>query len=97
MGQSASFRGSRLDSTAHERVNLRGASGLHLSTRANTSGCAASFSSEAVCSLGAGTLTGSSTLGLGDEALSVGAEVMGSFLTTSNMLRSSRSPLSSRG
>ena len=44
-----------------------------------------------------GTLIGSSTLGLGDVALSAAAGVMGSSLTTSNMLGSSRSPLSSRG
>ena len=40
-----------------------------------------------------GTLTGSS----GNEALSAGARVTGSFITTSNMLRFNRSLLSSRG
>ena len=65
--------------------------------RANSSGCVAASGSKVVGLLGAGTLINSSTLDLGDGALSTKARVMGSFLTTLNMLRSSRPPLSSRG
>ena len=97
MDQSASSRGGGPDSSAHERVNPRGASCLFLSTRANSSSCVASSGSksEVVWSLWVGTPIGSSTLGLGDEALSADVAVMGSFLPTSNMSRSHRSPLSS--
>ena len=45
---------------------------------------------------GVGTPISPSALGLGDGAFSAGAGVMGSFLTMSNMSRSSRSLLSSR-
>ena len=84
------------DSSAHKRVNPAGASGLLIGTRAKSLGFPASSGSKAVGLLGGGTPTDSSTVGTSTEALSAGARVMGSFFTTSNMLRSSRSPLSSR-
>ena len=70
--------------------------------RANSVEWAASSGSEAGCSLEAGRSIGSSSLGLdfssGDEALCVGTGgVMGSFSTTSSMVRSNRLPFSSRG
>ena len=97
MGQWTSSRGSGPDSSTHKRVNPGGASSLLLGTRANSYGCAGSSGSKVVGLLGAGTLIGSSTIGLSDEALSAGAGVTGSFLSMSDKSRSSRSPLSSMG
>ena len=93
-GQSACSEGGELDSTAHKRVKPRGAGGLFLGTRANCSGCAAFSGSDAVSSLGMGTLTGPSG---NKKVLSSGARVIGSFNATSSMLRFNRSPCSSRG
>ena len=53
-----------------------------------------SSGSEAGGLLGVGTPNGSSALGLGDDALSAGAGVMGSSLATSNISRSIRLHLS---
>ena len=97
MGQSTSSWWGEPDSSAHKRVNPRGAGGLLLGTRANSSGCLACSDYEAVGLLGMSTLINSSALGCSDKALSASAGVMESFLDTSNMSRSNRSPLSSRG
>ena len=57
----------------------------------------ASSGSKAVDSLGVDTLIDSSALGLSDMAHSAGAGVIGSFLTTCNMSRFNKFPLSSGG
>ena len=86
-----------LDTPETTSTPARGAVGLLLGTRENVSHCVASSGSKAVGLLGVGTPISPSALGLGDEALSIGTGVLGSFLTMSKMSRSSRSPLSSRG
>ena len=70
----------------------KGCQGSSPGHKANSSGCAASPGSKVVGSPGAGSPIGSSSLGLGNEALSTGAGVMESCLAMSNMLRCSRSP-----
>ena len=95
-GRSASSRGGGLASSAYERVNSGGVSSLCLGTRANSSGCTASFGSADGGSLGMGTLVTSSTLVVSNGALSVEAEATESALVTFDMLRWNWLPLSTR-
>ena len=87
-----------MDSSAHEKVNPGDTSGLLLCTTANTSEGAASLGSKAHGLSGAGRQTASFALGSDDEALSVGTGgAAESFSAISSILRSNRSPCSTRG
>ena len=94
MGQSACSGGVEPDSSTHKRAKPGGASGLHLGARASSSDGAASSGSDAVNSLGAGALTGGSTLVVSDGALPLEAGATGSLIVTSYISRSTRLPLS---
>ena len=76
--KATSSKGDGPDWSTCELVNAGGAGGSLLCMRANSPEWAASTGSEAGCSLGAGRLSGSSSLGSaffsGDEALSVAFE-----------------------
>ena len=93
MGQSACSCRDELDSSAHWREKPGGGGGLHLGTRMSFSGGVAFSGSDVLSSLRAFTPTGGSALGIGDSALLSEAGTMGSFSATSNILRSSMSPL----
>ena len=94
MDQSAFSGGGESDSSTHEREKPGVAGGLCLDTRASSSGGAASSGSDVVGSPGVVTPTSGSTLGIDNNALSLEVGAIGSFLATSNIWRSSRSPLS---
>ena len=94
MGQSACSSGGKPDLSTHKGEKPGDAKGLCFGTRANSSGCAVSSGSDAVSSLGAGTLTSGSALGVGDGALPSEVGATGSLLATSNISRLISSPLS---
>ena len=86
--------GGEPDSCTHKRVNPGGGSGLHLGTRVTSSSGAASSGSKVAGLLGVGPLLSGSTLGVGNGAFPLEAGATVSFLATSNILRSTWSPLS---
>ena len=94
IGQSACCGRGEPDSSTHEREKPGGASGLHLGTRVSSSGGAAPPGSDAVGSLGVGTPTGGSAVGVSNGVLPLEVGAMGSLLATSNILRLTRSQLS---
>ena len=94
MGQSTCSSGVELDLSAHERKTPGGTSGLCLGKRVSCSGGVVSSGSDVVGSLGVVTLTDGSTLGIGNGTLPLEVGAMGTLSATSNILRSTRLPLS---
>ena len=81
------------DSSAYGKEKPGGGGVLHLGTRVSSSGCVASSGSNAFGSLGAVIPTSGSALGISNSAVPSEVGATGSFSTTSNISRSSRSPL----
>ena len=69
-GPYTSSKGGILESSTPRGSNLGGGDGHHLGTRASSSGDTTPSDSDVGVGLGAGVLVGSSTLNIGDRALS---------------------------